>query len=159
MIVESGAAPEFTLPADDGSEVSLASLKGAPAVLYFYPKDDTSGCTLEAQDFTALIGKFRALGARVIGISPDSVKSHCKFRDKFELAVTLASDEDKAVCQAYGVWAEKQMYGKTYMGVERTTVLIDAKSKIRRIWHKVKVPGHAAEVLSAVEALAAGRKV
>lgn len=153
MIVEGGAAPAFDLTGDDGKRVTLKGLSGGPAVLYFYPKDDTSGCTLEAQQFTALMAKFKAHGARVIGISPDSTASHCKFRDKYELSVTLAADEDKTVCEAYGVWIEKKMYGKTYMGVERTTVLIDTKGKIRQIWRKVKVPGHAADVLSAVEGL------
>ena len=150
MIEEGQMAPAFDLPADDGKRVSSKGLKGGLAVLYFYPKDDTSGCTLEAQQFSELMGKFQSHKARVIGISPDSVTSHCKFRDKYGLSVTLAADEDKSVCKAYGVWVEKKMYGKTYLGVERTTVLVDAQGRIRRIWHKVKAPGHAADVLAAV---------
>ena len=124
-------------------------------VFYFYPKDFTSGCTLEGQQFTALMGKFRMAKTSVIGVSPDSVASHCKFRDKYQLAVTLAADVDRALCEACGVWVEKKMYGKTYLGVERTTYLIDGKGRVARAWHKVSVPGHADEVLAAAEALAA----
>lgn len=154
MAIEEGMeAPDFTLPADDGSTVRLAGLRGAPVVVYFYPKDDTSGCTREARDFSALSSEFAAAGARVIGISPDSVSSHQRFRDKYGLSVTLASDADKTAATAYGVWVEKSMYGRKYMGVERSTFLIDRKGRIARVWRKVKVPGHAAEVLAAVRAL------
>jgi peroxiredoxin Q/BCP len=146
-------APEFALPGTDGREISLEGLKGRKAVLYFYPKDDTSGCTLEAQQFESLRQEFSAANTEVIGISPDSLKSHDKFRAKYELSFPLASDEGKAMLEAYGVWVEKSMYGRKYMGVERTTVLIDRDGRIVRIWPKVKVPGHAAEVLAAAQAL------
>jgi peroxiredoxin Q/BCP len=122
-------------------------------VVYFYPKDDTSGCTREAKDFSALAKDFRAVGVTVIGISPDGTKSHAKFRDKHELEVELAADESKATCEAYGVWVEKSMYGRTYMGVERSTFLIDAKGRVAQVWRKVKVPGHAEAVLEAARAL------
>lgn len=147
------SAPDFTLPCSGGSSVTLSDFRQKPVVLFFYPKDDTSGCTTEAKDFTQLADQFSAAGAVVIGISPDSVKSHDKFAAKHNLSVMLASDEEKSVLQAYGVWKEKSMYGKTYMGVERTTVLIDAAGKIAAIWPKVKVPGHAQAVLEAVKAL------
>lgn len=153
MISDGDRAPNFTLPADDGSTISLDKLKGKPVVLYFYPKDDTSGCTREAKDFSSLADRFAAAGAVVVGISPDSVKSHQKFRDKHELAVRLAADEGSAVATKYGVWVEKSMYGRKYMGVERSTFLVDAGGKVARSWRKVKVPGHAEEVLAAVEAL------
>ncbi|HMQ58404.1 MAG TPA: peroxiredoxin [Rhizobiaceae bacterium] len=143
------SAPDFTLPGDNGTTVSLASLAGKPVVLFFYPKDDTSGCTAESIAFSALKPQFDALGVNVIGMSPDSAKSHDKFKAKHGLSVALAADEEKAALQAYGVWVEKSMYGKKYMGVERTTVLIDAKGRIARVWNKVKVPGHAEEVLAA----------
>jgi thioredoxin-dependent peroxiredoxin len=146
-------APDFTLPGTDGREISLAGLRGRKTVLYFYPKDDTSGCTLEAQDFQRLKGAFAKAETEVIGVSPDSLKSHDKFRHKYGLDFALASDEGKDMLQAYGVWAEKSMYGRKYMGVERTTVLIDRDGKIARIWPKVKVPGHAEEVLAAAQAL------
>ena len=145
-------APEFTLPSETGEPLNLKDLRGAPVVLYFYPKDDTSGCTLEARDFTALAGDFQAAGARVLGVSRDSVKSHAKFCAKHSLGITLLSDETGSVCEAYGVWKEKSMYGRTYMGIERSTFLIDADGKIARVWTKVKVKGHAAEVLEAVRA-------
>ena len=153
MIEAGHKAPDFELPTDDGRSIALAALAGKPVVLFFYPKDDTSGCTMEAKDFTALSPGFAAANTVVIGISPDSVASHCKFRDKHALAVTLAADEAKATLQAYGVWQEKSMYGRKYMGVERTTVLIDRAGRVARVWHKVKVAGHAAEVLAAVAAL------
>ena len=146
-------APGFTLPRDGGGTVSLAEMRGSPVVLYFYPKDDTSGCTTEALAFTALADEFSKAGAKVIGLSPDAVKSHDKFVAKHGLSVILASDEEKSVLSAYGVWKEKSMYGKTYMGVERTTVLIDGKGVVREIWPKVKVAGHARAVLDAVKAL------
>lgn len=153
MIQDGDQAPDFTLPSHDGSSVQLAKLRGRPVVVYFYPKDDTSGCTAEAKDFSGLEKEFRQLGVAVIGISPDGVASHRKFRDKYELSVQLASDEDKSVCEAYGVWTEKSMYGRRYMGVERSTFLINAKGKIAQSWRKVKVPGHAEDVLVAARTL------
>jgi len=146
-------APDFTLPADDGAEVTLSTQRPAPVVLYFYPKDDTPGCTTEALDFTALLPEFAAAGAKVFGISKDSVAKHDKFRAKHELAVTLLSDEASDVCERYGVWVEKNMYGKTYMGIERATFLIAGDGSIAQIWRKVKVKGHAEAVLDAVRAL------
>lgn len=148
-----GPAPDFILPGNAGSEIRLAGLRGKKTVLFFYPKDDTSGCTLEARDFTALAADFAKAGAVIVGLSPDSVKSHDKFAAKHGLTVGLASDETKTVLEAYGVWQEKSMYGRKYMGVERTTVLVDQNGRIARIWNKVKVPGHATEVLEAVKAL------
>ncbi len=146
-------APDFDLPADGNSHVRLEDFRGSPLVLYFYPKDDTSGCTAEAIAFTALADDFRAAGATVLGISPDSCADHDAFKAKHGLTVRLAADEDKTVLQRYGVWAEKSMYGRTFMGVERTTFLIAPDGAIARIWHKVKVPGHAEAVLDAVKAL------
>jgi thioredoxin-dependent peroxiredoxin len=146
-------APDFSLSATEGQTISLASLKGRKAVLYFYPKDDTSGCTREAQEFDALRGAFAQAGADVIGVSPDSLASHDKFRAKYKLGLTLASDEGRAALRAYGVWGEKSMYGRKFMGVERTTVLLDREGRVARIWSKVKVPGHAEEVLAAAQAL------
>jgi peroxiredoxin Q/BCP len=153
MIDAGDAAPDFTLPRDGGGEVTLSALRPKAVVLYFYPKDDTSGCTVEAKDFTAAAGDFAAAGAVVVGISKDSVKSHDKFRDKHGLDLVLASDEASDVCERYGVWAEKSMYGKKYMGIERSTFLIDGSGKVARAWHKVKVPGHVDEVLAAAKAL------
>ena len=146
-------APAFSLPATDRREISLDNLKGRKVVLYFYPKDDTSGCTLEAQNFQALKQDFAAADTEIIGVSPDSLKSHDKFRAKYGLNFALASDEAKAMLQAYGVWVEKSMYGRTYMGVERTTLLIDREGAIAKVWNKVKVEGHAEEVLAAAKAL------
>jgi len=146
-------APDFTLPRDGGGTVSLAELAGAPVVLFFYPKDDTSGCTKESIAFSELYAEFQALGAHVFGISKDSVAKHDKFRAKHGLSVPLLSDEGTTTCEDYGVWKEKSMYGKTYMGIERTTVLIGADGKIAQIWPKVKVAGHAEAVLAAVKAL------
>ena len=146
-------APAFNLPRDGGGTVSLSDFAGKPVVLFFYPKDDTTGCTAESVAFTALADDFAKIGAVVIGLSPDSVKSHDKFVKKHNLAVPLAADEEKTVLQAYGVWKEKSMYGKTYMGVERTTVLVGADGAIAQVWNKVKVPGHADVVLAAVKAL------
>ena len=146
-------APPFSLPATDGQTITLDGLKGRKLVLYFYPKDDTSGCTLEAQNFQALKREFAAADTEIIGVSPDSLKSHDRFRTKYGLDFALASDEEKSMLEAYGVWAEKSMYGRTYMGVERTTVLIDRDGTVARIWPKVKVPGHAEEVLRAAQAL------
>jgi len=146
-------APAFTLPSTDGKDISLADLKGGKIVLYFYPKDDTSGCTLEAQNFQSLKPSFESADTRIIGVSPDDLKSHDKFRTKYSLDFSLASDEGKSMLDAYGVWVEKSMYGRKYMGVERTTVLVDREGKIARVWEKVKVPGHAEEVLAAAKAL------
>jgi peroxiredoxin Q/BCP len=145
------AAPAFNLPRDGKGMISLADCAGRKLVLYFYPKDDTSGCTAEALEFNSLAGEFAAAGAAVIGVSPDPVKKHDKFRDKYELGFPLLSDEDKTVLDAFGVWVEKSMYGRKYMGVERSTFLIDRHGKIARIWRKVKVPGHAQEVLKAAQ--------
>jgi peroxiredoxin Q/BCP len=151
MINEGDKAPKLTVTASDGSSVDLAS-PGAPLVLYFYPKDDTSGCTREAQDFTELAADFAAAGARVVGISRDPMKKHAKFIDKYGLKVPLVSDEDGSVSDAFGTWVEKSMYGRKYMGMERATFLIGKDGRIVRAWRKVKVPGHAAEVLKAVKA-------
>ncbi len=152
-IKEGGKAPAFKLASSSGKQVSLASLKGSKVVLYFYPKDDTSGCTREAIDFTGLLKEFKKAGTLVYGVSPDTVAKHEKFIAKHDLGVELLSDEAKAMLEAYGVWAEKSMYGRKYIGVVRTTVLIDKNGKIARIWNKVKVAGHAAEVLEAARAL------
>ncbi len=146
MAEEGEMAPDFDLPTEDG-RIRLSKLRGKPVVVYFYPKDDTSGCTAEARDFSALYPEFKAAGAEVVGISPDSPTSHGKFRKKHDLSVALASDEDKAVAQAYGVWVEKSMYGRKYMGVERSTFLIDKAGRIAKSWRKVKVPKHAQDVL------------
>jgi thioredoxin-dependent peroxiredoxin len=146
-------APDFTLPSDSGGAVSLGSLKGEITVLFFYPKDDTTGCTLEATDFSERAAEFKKAGAKVVGISPDSIKSHGKFRAKHGLSVTLLADESKEMIASYGLWVEKSMYGRKYMGVERTTVLLDASGKVARIWEKVKVLGHAEEVLEAARQL------
>lgn len=146
-------APDFTLPTDGGGKISLKSLKGKNVVLYFYPKDDTSGCTKEAIDFNGLKAKFAKAETEIIGVSPDSAASHDKFKTKHKLSFTLGSDESKDMLEAYGVWVEKSMYGRKYMGVERTTFLIDGKGKIREIWRKVKVPGHAEAVLEAAKSL------
>ena len=146
-------APDFKLPTDAGTAVQLSKLKGHAVVVYFYPKDDTSGCTAEAKDFSCLVDDFKKLGATVIGISPDGAASKAKFRKKYDLSVELAADEDKSVAEAYGVWVEKSMYGKKYMGVERSTFLIGKTGKIAQVWRKVKVPGHAEAVLQATKAL------
>ena len=153
MISAGETAPDFTLPRDGDATVTLSALRPGKVVLYFYPKDDTPGCTLEAQDFNAKLGDFTAAGATVIGISKDSVKSHDKFCRKHGLSIVLASDESGQTCEDYGVWLEKSMYGKTYMGIERTTVLIDGEGKVARVWNKVSVKGHADEVLAAAQAL------
>lgn len=146
-------APAFSLPADDGATVSLKSLAGKKAVLYFYPKDDTPGCTAEAIAFSALRKKFDACGTIVLGISKDTVEKHCKFRDKHNLTVRLLSDEEGKMLEAYGVWAEKSLYGRKFMGINRTTFLIDEKGMVRKVWPKVKVAGHAEEVLAAAKEL------
>jgi thioredoxin-dependent peroxiredoxin len=153
MMAAGTTAPDFTLPRDGGGEVSLASLRGQKVVLYFYPRDDTSGCTLEGIDFTRLHDDFAKAGTVVIGASKDSVKSHDKFCRKHGLGVILVSDEGSDLSERYGVWAEKSMYGKTYMGIVRTTFLIGPDGKVARVWDKVSVPGHAEEVLAAAQAL------
>lgn len=149
---EGDKAPRFRMPTDGGGTVFLEECKGSLVVLYFYPKDDTSGCTSEALAFTGRKKAFAKAGATVIGVSKDSPASHDKFKKKHGLGVTLASDED-GVAERYGVWVKKSMYGRSYMGLERSTFLIDGKGVIRRIWRKVKVPGHVEEVLDAVHAL------
>ncbi len=154
MALETGmTAPDFSLPTDGGGSVTLSELRGKPVVVYFYPKDDTPGCTKEAVAFTCLADAFDEAGVAVIGISPDSPTKHDKFKAKHELKVMLAADEDKKVLEAWGVWVEKSMYGRTYMGVQRATYLLDADGKIARAWPKVKVAGHAEEVLEAARAL------
>ena len=151
MINEGDRTPAITVTTSDGSTVDLAS-PGQPLALYFYPKDDTSGCTREAQDFTALAGEFRNAGVKVIGISRDPMKSHEKFIGKYELAVPLVSDEDGRISDAFGTWVQKSMYGRKYMGMERATYLIGPDGRVLRSWRKVKVPGHAQEVLEAARA-------
>ena len=146
-------APDFALPASGGSPLRLSDLKGKAIVLYFYPKDDTSGCTAEAIAFSGLKKEFARAGAAVIGVSPDTAASHDKFRKKHDLAVELAADPERQAIDAYGVWKEKSMYGRKYFGVERSTFLIDKAGKIAKIWRKVKVPGHAEEALEAAKAL------
>jgi peroxiredoxin Q/BCP len=146
-------APDFTLPSDGGGKVALKGLRGQTVVLYFYPKDDTTGCTAEACGFRDALPKFGKINAAVIGVSRDSVASHDKFKTKYKLPFALASDDQGQVTERYGVWVEKSMYGRKYMGIERATFLIDAKGVVRREWRKVKVPGHVEEVLKAVKEL------
>ena len=153
MIAQNTQAPDFTLPRDGEGEVTLSALIGGPVVLFFYPKDNTPGCTTEAIDFTARIAEFDVLNCTVLGISKDSVKKHDNFRAKHDLGVALLSDADSDVCEKYGVWQEKKMYGKTFMGIERSTFLIDADGRVAAMWRKVKVDGHVAEVLEAAKAL------
>jgi peroxiredoxin Q/BCP len=151
MIREGDRAPDLTVTASDGSQVNLAA-PGGPLVVYFYPKDDTTGCTREAQDFTELAGDFAAANARIVGISRDPMRKHQKFIEKYALAVPLASDEDGRISDAFGTWVEKSMYGRKYMGMERSTFLIGKDGRVAKAWRKVKVPGHAEEVLRAVRA-------
>jgi len=158
MLETGKRAPAFTLPTDGDDKFQLTAHKGQMVVLFFYPKDNTSGCTKEAIGFTEKLRSFKSRDAVIVGISPDSVKSHVKFRKDHKLKVILASDEDKKVLEKYGVWVQKSMYGRKYMGVERTTVLIDQNGKMARIWNKVKVPGHVEEVLEAVKELKASQK-
>jgi peroxiredoxin Q/BCP len=146
-------APDFTLPTDGGGKISLKGLRGKNVVIYFYPKDDTSGCTAEACGFRDQLPKFGKINATVIGISRDSVASHDKFKAKYDLPFTLAADDKGEVTERYGVWVQKSMYGRKYMGIERATFLIDDKGVVRQEWRKVKVPGHVEEVLKAVKAL------
>jgi peroxiredoxin Q/BCP len=152
-ISEGDRAPDFKLPRDGGDTVSLKDFKGKKVVLYFYPKDSTPGCTVEAQDFTAQAKAFEKAGAVVIGVSKDSVTRHDNFKAKYDLSVILVSDEEGGMLEEYGVWVEKMNYGRKYMGIERSTFLIDDKGKVRKVWRKVKVKGHAAEVLEAAKAL------
>lgn len=153
-LLETGAkAPDFTLPRDGGETVSLSDFAGKPVVLFFYPKASTPGCTTEAIDFTALLPEFEKAGAVVLGMSKDTVKRQENFSTKQELGMALLSDAESDICEAYGVWGEKKMYGKTFMGITRTTYLIGADGKIAKVWPKVKVKGHAEEVLDAVRAL------
>lgn len=147
-------APDFILPGDGGREIRLSQFKGQKVVLYFYPKDDTPGCTTESCDFRDSVKEFEKIGAQVIGISKDTVASHDKFKAKYSLNFPLASDENGDICERYGVWMEKSMVGKKYMGIERSTFLIDEQGKIAQIWRKVKVPGHAEDVRKAAENIA-----
>jgi peroxiredoxin Q/BCP len=154
MAIEEGdKAPDFKVPGDGDTDISLKAYKGQPVVLYFYPKDDTPGCTMEAQAFAASHAKFKRKGAAIIGVSKDSVKRHDNFKKKCGLPFALAADVDGEVCEAYGVWVEKSLYGRKYMGIERATFLIDAKGVVRKVWHKVKVKGHAEDVLAALAEL------
>ncbi|MGB0905276.1 MAG: peroxiredoxin [Mangrovicoccus sp.] len=152
MIEPGTQAPDFTLPQDGGEPVTLSTLK-APVVLYFYPKDDTSGCTKEAIGFSEMLGEFEALGVQVMGISRDPIKKHEKFRAKHNLTIPLLSDEETTVCELYGTWVEKKMYGKTYMGIERSTFMIGADQIVKQSWRKVKVAGHVEAVLEAAKML------
>ncbi len=147
-------APDFDLPTDSGGRTSLEALKGRPFVLYFYPKDDTSGCTSEAKGFSEMKAQFEDAGTEVVGVSKDSPNSHDKFKAKYDLTLTLASDEEGAMLERYGVWVEKSMYGRKYMGVERATFLIGADGTVNQVWRKVKVPGHVDAVLKAARAVA-----
>ena len=154
MTLETGSpAPDFTLPTDGGGTISLKSLKGQKVIVYFYPRDMTKGCTDQACGFRDALPDFSAANAAVIGISKDPVKSHDKFKARHELTFTLASDENDTVCEAFGVWKEKKMYGKSYMGIERSTFLIDAQGVVREVWRKVKVKDHVAAVLESAKAL------
>ncbi|HEY2660959.1 MAG TPA: thioredoxin-dependent thiol peroxidase [Caulobacteraceae bacterium] len=145
------AAPEFDLPTDGGGSVSLSALKGQSVVLYFYPKDDTPGCTNEAKGFTEAAAAFKATGAVVVGVSKDSVARHTKFKAKYDLDLTLGADVEGKVIEAYGVWVQKSLYGRNYMGIERATFLIGPDGRIKQVWRKVKVPGHVASVLKAAK--------
>lgn len=150
-VSEGDMAPDFTLPTDGDGSFTLSDKRGSPVILFFYPKDDTSGCTKEAIGFSEHLDAFKELGCIVAGMSPDPVKKHDKFIAKHELTVPLISDEEKTALEAYGVWIEKSMYGKKYMGVNRTTLIIDAEGKIAKLWSKVKVPGHVEEVLTTAQ--------
>ena len=154
MISEGDQLPKFSLEADDGTVVTRDSLAGKNVVLYFYPKDDTSGCTKEACDFRDALSRFGKIDAVVVGVSPDSLESHRKFKKKYQLPYLLLSDPDHQLANAFGVWKEKSMYGRKYMGIERTTAIVDRKGRVARIFSKVKVPGHVAEVEEAVRELA-----
>lgn len=155
MSLQEGAKiPDVTLTGIDNQPIKLSSFVGKPLVLYFYPKDDTSGCTREAQDFSQHLKEFEALGAAVIGVSKDSPIKHQKFIDKYDLIVPLATDADSSAMEAFGVWVEKSMYGKTYMGIDRSTFLFGSDGKLARAWRRVKVPGHAIEVLESLRRIA-----
>lgn len=153
MITDDTLAPDFTLATDSGAELTLSSLRGRNVVLYFYPKDDTSGCTTQACEFRDSFPRFGDMDAVILGVSPDGVKSHQKFKAKYELPFTLLADTEHAVAEQYGVWAEKSMYGRKYWGVERTTFVIDREGRVARVFAKVKPAGHAAEVAEAIAAL------
>lgn len=153
MLENGELAPDFTLPRDGGNTVTLSALRPSKVVVYFYPRDDTPGCTTEALEFTSLIAEFDAADTKVIGISKDTVAKHDKFVSKHALGVILASDHESDVCENYGVWVEKSMYGKTSMGIERATFLVDSEGRLAKVWRKVKAKGHAAEVLEAARAL------
>ncbi len=153
-LVEGKSAPAFSLASTDGKEISLKELAGKKVVLYFYPKDDTPGCTQEACDFRDSLKRFQKEGAVILGVSPDPLKAHAKFKEKYELPFTLLSDESKEMLKKYGVWKEKSMYGRKYMGVERTTIVIDRAGKIKKVFPKVKVTGHSEDVLKAVQEIA-----
>jgi peroxiredoxin Q/BCP len=155
---EGDKAPDFDLPTDGGGQFRLSGALGTPVVIYFYPKDDTSGCTKEAIDFSGRLGEFKRAKTEIVGISPDGVASHDKFKTKHDLTITLAADEQKKAAEAYGVWIEKSMYGRKYMGVDRSTFLVDPKGTIAKLWRNVKVEGHVQEVLDAVKALGAKSK-
>jgi peroxiredoxin Q/BCP len=157
MLKEGAKAPAFSLPADDGRIVALQELKGKKVVLYFYPKDDTSGCTVEACEFRDSWTSVQRMGAVVLGVSPDGVKSHGRFKEKFELPFPLLADEDHAVANAYGVWGEKSMYGRKYFGILRTTFIIDEAGRVAKVFEKVKPKGHAAEVLAALRVVSFAR--
>jgi peroxiredoxin Q/BCP len=153
MLNEGDQIPDVTLTGMDGAALKLSAFRGNKLVLYFYPKDDTSGCTREAQDFTARAGDFEKAGTWILGVSKDDPKKHRKFTEKYELKVSLASDMDGSVCEAFGTWGEKSLYGRKYMGIERATFLIDRDGTVARVWRKVKVPGHAEDVLAAARDL------
>ena len=153
MVTEGKKAPDFMLPGDGAEKIKLSALKGHPVVVYFYPKDDTPGCTIEAKDFRDNLENFESANTVIIGMSKDTEAKHCKFIEKHSLNFTLASDENGSTCEDYGVWVEKNMYGKKYMGIQRATFLINAEGKIVQIWPKVKVAGHVGEVLEAAKAL------
>jgi len=155
MLNEGDMAPDVTLGTPDGGTLTLSGLRGSPLVLYFYPKDDTSGCTAEAQDFSRLKGAFDMANTGILGVSKNSARDHARFIAKYELKVPLATDLDGSACEAFGTWIEKSMYGRKYMGIDRATFLIDKDGRVARVWRKVKVPGHADEVLKAAEALQA----
>ncbi|MCG6987570.1 MAG: thioredoxin-dependent thiol peroxidase [Gemmatimonadetes bacterium] len=151
MVEKGSMAPDFSLPSDDGGTVTLSALRGSKVVLYFYPKDDTPGCTVEACAFRDTLPRFDGVEAVVLGVSPDSVESHRKFRDKFGLNFRLLADEDRAVCEAYGVWKERSLYGRKSMGVERSTFLIDERGRVVESWRKVKAEGHAEKIAALLE--------
>jgi peroxiredoxin Q/BCP len=157
MLKEGDDAPIFGLDSDNGEVVLLSNYRGSPVVVYFYPKDNTPGCTVEAVDFSEKKPEFDALGVKVIGISPDTVKSHTNFRNKHNLSIVLVADTEKKAANSYGVWVEKKNYGRTYMGIERTTFLLDADGKIANIWRKVRVKGHVDDVLAAAQNLVGGQ--